>query len=111
MQVGRKDERIFVNGAVLYHVPVVPTDVHHLPKTAVQEVDLEVERPTLHFRVEVVQIGVFINILKVRFPTVVSGQQLGQGSLPRPNISGNGYVHGPKIGLFLDAIAELQQRF
>ena len=79
IKVGREDVRIFVDGAVLDDVFAALADVHHLTETAVEEENLDVERPALHVLIEAVEVRVVFNFLIMRLPVEVLGQQSREG--------------------------------
>ena len=93
MQVWCEYLCILKDGAVLYDYVVGLGNLHHLFETAVEEIDLQVERPPLHVAVEVGKIWVVVNRLEAWCPSVSSGQQLGKCGLTASYVSGNGYVH------------------
>lgn len=61
MEMGRKDVCIFVDRAVLNGGLLVSPDFVHLPEAAVQEIDLQVKRPSRHILVKVAQVGIVIH--------------------------------------------------
>ena len=64
VKVGRKDAGILKDRAVLYDVLVALAYLHHLLKALVEEIDLQVERPSRHVLIEVVKIGVVLHRFK-----------------------------------------------
>ena len=87
VQVGGKDARVLIDGAVLDDVDIALRDFNHLLEALVQEVNLQVERPACHVGIEVFQIGIVVHGLKTRAPPVVLGKQLGQGGLAAADVS------------------------
>ena len=79
MKVRCKDVSIFINGSVLNHLFTTFVDVVYLTKSTVQEIDLQVERPTLHVFIKVVKIRIIVGIFEVGCPVVVFRQQLCEG--------------------------------
>lgn len=77
VKVGRKNEGIFVDGAVLDNSMRRFFDFLDLRKAAIEVIDLQVERPTLHVVVEIVEIGVLIHVFKMGVPVVMFGEQVG----------------------------------
>ena len=73
VQVGGEDVGVLVNGAVLDDVFVLAPKAVNLAEAAVQEVNLQVERPPHHVVVELVEVGVFVHFLEVGLPVVVLG--------------------------------------
>ena len=71
MQVWRKNEGIFVDGAVLDDRMRRFFDLLNLRKTAIEVVDLQVKRPTLHVVVEIVEIRVLIDVFEMGVPVVM----------------------------------------
>ncbi|MNY56655.1 hypothetical protein D3C86_1927600 [compost metagenome] len=63
-----------------------------LLQPAVQKVDLQVERPSLHIIVEVAQVRIIVYRFKLRYPFIMFSQHLGQGCFPCPDITGDGNV-------------------
>jgi hypothetical protein len=49
-------------------------DFLDLRKAAIEVIDLQVERPTLHVVVEIVEIGVLIHVFKMGVPVVMFGE-------------------------------------
>ena len=68
VQVGGKDVGIFVYRAVLYNYIVAPADLNYVAEALVQEIDLQVERPSLHILVKICEIGVVVNWFKAGSP-------------------------------------------
>ena len=79
MQVRRKDVCIFINRAVLDHGLSRFPDLDDMPEPAVQEENLEIERPPLHVFIKTMQVGIGVHILEMCFPFQVLGKQSGKG--------------------------------
>jgi hypothetical protein len=77
MQVGRKDVGILINGSVLNNIDSTFANFQYLAIPTVEEVYLEIKTPTFHLGVKVIQIRIVHHILKVRFPFIVLGKQMG----------------------------------
>ena len=93
MQVRCKDARILIYGAVLDDHLVAVSDVHHVLEPLVEEINLQIERPSFHILVKISQIWVKIYRLELRRPTVVRRQHLGKRSLAASYVSCNRYMH------------------
>ena len=72
MKVRCKNECIFVDRSVLNNCCLRLLDFLHLRKTTVQVIDLQIEGPTLHILVEIVQVRVLLHIFKVCFPSLIA---------------------------------------
>ena len=71
MQVGRKDVGILINGSILNDVLAAFPNLENLSEARVQEINLQVEGPTLHGAVKVIQVGILSYRFKMGFPFVV----------------------------------------
>jgi hypothetical protein len=67
-------------------------DLQQLIQPVIQEEDLQIKTPSRHVLIEIVQIRIVINILKLRYPTIVLAQHLRERSLSGANIARNGDV-------------------
>lgn len=74
VEVGSENVGILIDGPVLDDGLVALPDLPHLVETAVEEEDLEVKRPALHVIVEIAQVGIIVDRLIQRHPTVVLRQ-------------------------------------
>ena len=74
MQVGRKNKGIFVDGAVLDNGVCRFFDFLYLRKTAIEVIDLQIKRPTLHVVVEIVEVGVLVDVFEMGVPVVMFGE-------------------------------------
>ena len=93
MQVGGEDAGIFKDGAVLNDGFVGSGNLHHVAKALVQEVNLQVERPSAHVFIVVSQVGIVVNGLEVGSPSVALGKHLGERCFSASYVSGNSYMH------------------
>ena len=110
VQVGREDACVLEDGAVLDEGVFRLRYLDHLLEAAVEEVDLQVERPAGHIGVEVGQVGVVLYRLETGRPAVVVGEHLGERGLTATDVSGNSNVHGVG-GLFGEQVEELMVNF
>ena len=78
LQVGREDVGVLVDGSVLDDGLALLLHLNQLREAASKEVHLQVERPTGHVLVEIVEVGVVVHFFKVGSVAVVLGQQRGQ---------------------------------
>ena len=67
--------------------------VSFVTEPLVEEIHLEVEGPTAHVGVKVLEIGVHLHRFEARRPSVPLGEHLGQRGLSTPYVSGYGYMH------------------
>ena len=74
VKVRGEDVGVLVNRAVLDDALVLAAKAVNLAEPAVQEVNLQVERPPSHVVVELVQVGVFVHLFEVGLPAVVLGE-------------------------------------
>ena len=93
LKIGCKDVSVFVNGAVLRHFLSAGFQCVKLRKPGGQKVHIQVECPTLHVLVEVVQVGVVIHALIVRRDLVVLGEKPCEGGFTRADVACNREVH------------------
>jgi hypothetical protein len=93
VQVWGKDVSIFVDGPVLNDLFSGLPDPDDLTETAVKEIDLKVEGPSLHVLVEIVEIGIVVHIFILCLPAIILREKTGQRGFTRPNVSSNGYMH------------------
>ena len=78
---------ILIDGTVLDDILATIADVHHLTETAVEEENLDIERPSLHILVKAVEIGIVFHLLIMRFPVEMLGQKPREGRLPRAYVA------------------------
>ena len=76
--------RIFKNRSVLNNRLISVLDIHHLAESGVEEIYLQVERPTLHFFIEIVQIGIVVSSFVLCFPLIMFGKKSCKGGFPAP---------------------------
>ena len=74
VQVGRKNIGVFVDGAVLNHVFALTPYAVNLAEPAVQEVNLQVEGPSRHVVIKLVEVGILVHLFKVGLPAIVLGE-------------------------------------
>ena len=99
MKIRCKNMSVFVNRSVLNGGMGLGRHLLVLAVPRIQKIDLQVEGPTLHVLIEIVEVGVVINLFKMRFPAIMTGQHFGEGGLSGSDIPGNGDVlaHGRRI--------------
>ena len=73
MQIGGKNMGVLVNRSVLHRVMVFGEHLTVLSVAGIQEINLQVEGPTLHVFVEVVEVGILIDLFKMRLPSIMLG--------------------------------------
>lgn len=61
MKIGCKDMCIFIDRPILYRNPVATVYFIHLSEPAVQKIDLQVKRPSLHVTIKVTEVGVLLH--------------------------------------------------
>ena len=93
VQVGCEDAGIFKDGAVLNDGVVTLADGDYVSKPLVEKVDLQVERPSCHVGIEIVQIRIVVYWLKLWYPIISFGKHGSEGCLAASYVSSNGYVH------------------
>ncbi len=87
MQVGGEDVGILVDRPVLDHILPAPPDLFDLLDPGIEVIDLQVEGPTLHIVVKVIEVGILFDVLVQGVPIKVFGQQFGQGGFSRSDVS------------------------
>ena len=97
MQVGGEDACVFKNGTILNDGFFAPRNGHHILKSLVEKVDLQIERPALHIFIEVFEIGVEVYGFEEGRPSVVLGKHFGECGFPAADVSGDGDVHGCRV--------------
>ena len=97
VQIGSKDAGILEDGAVLNDVVLRLGDFHNVAEAFVEEIYLQVERPSCHIGVVVLKIGIVIDRLEAWRPSVAFGEHLGQCGLSTSDVSGNGDMHGVRL--------------
>ena len=101
VQVGSEYIGVFIDGPVLDYGPVSAQDFEHLLVSAVEEEDLQVERPTLHIVVEVTQVRVVVGRFIMDIPAEVLTQLFGEGGFTCADIAGDGDVFDLGYGILL----------
>ncbi len=76
MKVRGKDMGILVDGPILYDHLVTILNLNNLFQAVIEEVHLEIERPTGHVLIEVVEVRIVLHILEPGFPIIMFGQLL-----------------------------------
>lgn len=71
MQVGCEYVCVLVDGAVLYYLIAGTANLHNLVETAIEEVYLQVETPSLHVFIKIIQIRIIIHIFKMGLPAIM----------------------------------------
>jgi hypothetical protein len=92
MEVGCEDVGILIDCPILYHGLLSLKDIENLLISVVKKVNLQVEGPSLHVMIEILQIGVVFRAFEMGFPLEVPGQLSTQGGLAGTDIARNGYV-------------------
>ena len=87
MQVGRENARVLEDGTVLYDSVVALGNLYNLLEAFVEKVNLQVERPSVHVFVEVVEIRIVVHWLKFGYPAITFGQKFGERGLAASYIS------------------------
>ena len=87
VQVRGKDVCVFIDSSVLNDNSFAFLDVDDLLETVIEEIYLQVKRPTGHILIEVVEIGVVFYILIPGFPVIMASQQISEGGFPGADIS------------------------
>src|SRR5262249_19648142 len=90
VEVTRKNIGILVDAPVLNRAIRALSDRLMRAKTMVQEKDLKRERPPRHVSVEVHQVGIVRDRLKMRSPAKAFGEHMSQRRLAGANVAGNG---------------------
>ena len=93
MQIGCKDTCVLVDSTVLNNVIGSLAYLHHVFKTLIKEIDLQVKTPPLHIGVEVLQIRIKLHGFVTGFPTIMLGKHSCQRGLTTADISGDSYMH------------------
>jgi hypothetical protein len=71
VEVGCKDEGIFVDGPILDDGHISLPDIEHLLIPAIEEIDLKIERPALHIIIEIAEVRILGCILIMHLPAVM----------------------------------------
>jgi hypothetical protein len=79
---------VFIDRPVLDHRLGAGMDLQQLVETVVKEINLQVEAPTRHVLIKVIQIGIVIDIFELGYPAIMLAQHLRQGSLAGSDIPG-----------------------
>jgi hypothetical protein len=87
VQVGRKNVCVFINGAVLDNGFGSAVDVQQLVEPVVEEVYLQVKAPAGHVLVKIEQVGVLVNVFKLRNPFVMLAEHFSERCFSRPDVS------------------------
>lgn len=80
---------IFINSPVLYRWTVTGLNFDDLLKPGIQKVYLQVEGPTLHVKIKIVEIRIGRSVFIMNIPAIMSAQCAGQACLARADISSN----------------------
>ena len=94
MEVWGKNIGILINRTILNDRFARFSDLKDLVKPGIEELDLKVERPTLHICIKIVQVRIIIDILIMRFPHEMFAKYAGQSSFARSDIPRYCNVHG-----------------
>ena len=89
-EVGRKNIGIFIDGPVLYYRLLAVPYFYQVLDPMIQKVYLQVKRPARHIFIKIHHIRLVLNILKMRFPLVMSGKHPRQCGFTRAYVPGNG---------------------
>ena len=93
VEVRSEDSRILVDGPVLNDDIVGLGNLHHVLETLVQEINLEIERPSAHILIEVREIWIEIDRLVFRCPSVPGSEHPRESGLSAADVSGYCYMH------------------
>ena len=74
MKIWSENLRIFKDSSILNNCIITLGDFYYIMKSLIQEIDLQVERPSFHILVIISQIGIIINRFEIRFPTISFAQ-------------------------------------
>lgn len=92
VQVGGKDVGVFKDGAILNDGALALQDFENLPVTAVEEVNLKIERPAMHVVVEIAEVGIVLGAFVMHLPAELPAQLCAKSGFAGANVSGNGDV-------------------
>jgi hypothetical protein len=93
MQVGCEDAGILEDGSILYDIFLAFRYFHHLLKPFIEEINLQVEGPSTHIRVEVFEIRVMVYGFEPRLPAISFGEHFGECGFSASDITGYSYMH------------------
>ncbi len=93
VKVRGEDAGVLVDCPVLDDDIAAPGDVHDILEPLVQEINLKIERPTLHVGVEIGKIRVEVNRFELGRPAVMGRQHLCQGGLAAAYVACYRNVH------------------
>ena len=93
VQVGREDAGILEDSPVLNDIFLAFRYFHHLFKPFVQEVNLQVEGPSVHIGVEVLEIRVVVYGFEARLPAISFGEHSGECGFSASDVTGYCDVH------------------
>ena len=93
----REDMGILVDGTVLDDVLAAVTDIHHLTEAAVEEENLDIERPALHVLIETIEIRIVLHLLVMGIPVEMLGQESRQGRLARAYVASYCDMHNTLV--------------
>jgi hypothetical protein len=54
---------------------------------------LQVETPSIHVLIEVLEVRIYVNWLEARCPAIALDEQFSEGGLAAPYVSGYCYMH------------------
>ena len=93
VEVRGEDACVLKDGAVLDDGVLALRYFDDVAEALVEEIDLQVEAPAVHVLIEVVEIRICLHGLEARRPAVALDEQLGEGGLAAPYVSGYCYMH------------------
>ena len=93
MEVRGEDACVLKDGAVLDDGVGALRYFDNIAEAFVEEIHLQVEAPAVHVLIEVVEVGIGLDRLEARRPAVALDEQLGEGGLAAPNVSGYRNMH------------------
>jgi hypothetical protein len=99
VKVRCKNVCILINGAVLDNRFARFPYIDDLIEAAVKEIDLQVEGPSLHIFIEIVQVWIIVNVFKMGIPAVVFCQEISKGGFSGAYIAGDRNVHVEQFDL------------
>ena len=92
MKIGGEDVCVFVDRTVLDHGSRAFADLANLVETAIQKIDLQMERPLCHVAIEIAEIWVLVDRLEQRCPAVVLRQLVGERAFAGADVTGDSYM-------------------
>src|SRR5512138_3479104 len=94
MKVRCKDISILVDGPVLDYCLFRFFYLEYLAESRIKEVDLQVEGPSLHILIKIIQVRIVIDIFIMWSPSVLFCKEPCKGCFAGTYIAGYCYVHG-----------------